>query len=143
MTKTLAKKYLSAIKASKIRNLTCEAFSKSFGKYPEIIAQDLSLFEPMIIMDMSGFDLRDLIGPLEKYIEEQEIKTPKEKKIVVTSNELKEYKTIGDFVYKKMTINGLVSKNAILNEEDLRILRKLVDRELTAKKPKIKHKNKK
>ena len=78
MTKTSAKKYLSAIKGSKIRNLTCESLSRSFGKYPEMIAQDLSIFEPMLMMDMSGFDLRDLVEELEKFIEEQEANKPKE-----------------------------------------------------------------
>ena len=140
MTKTTAKKYLTAIRNSKIRHLTCEALSKSFGKYPEMIAQDLSLFEPMIMMDMSNFDLRDLEPALEKFIEVQESIKPKEKKIVVTTNELKEYSSIGDFVYKKMTINGLVAKNTSLSEEDLHILRKLVDKELLHKKPKSKHK---
>ena len=136
MTKTNAKKYLSAIKNSKIRNLTCESLSRSFGKYPEIIAEDLSIFEPMLMMDMSGFDLRDLIEPLEKFIEAQEGNKPKEKKVVVRANELKEYKSVADFVYKKMTINGLVSKNATLKEEDLKVLKKLVEREISQVKPK-------
>lgn len=140
MNKTNAKKYLAAIKSSKIRHLTCESLSRSFGKYPEVIAQDLSIFEPMLMMDMSGFDLRELIKPLEEYIEKEEQTKPKEKKIVVTSNELKEYKNVSDFVYKKMTINGLVARNTELKEEDLKVLKKLVELELSRKKPKHKKK---
>ena len=136
MTKTNAKKYLSAIKNSKIRNLTCESLSRSFGKYPEVIAEDLSIFEPMLMMDMSSYDLRDLIEPLEKFIEAQEVSKPKEKKVVVRANELKEYKSVADFVYKKMTINGLVSKNTTLKEEDLKVLKKLVEREISKAKSK-------
>lgn len=140
MTKTSAKKYLSAIKSSKIRHLTCEALSRSLGKYPEIIAEDLSYFEPMLMMDMSGFDLRELVEPIEKYIEEQEAAKPVEKQIHVNSLELREFKSVGDFVYKKMTINGLVSKNTNLSLDDLKILKKLVDIELENSQPKKKRK---
>lgn len=136
MNKTTAKKYLVAIRNSKIRNLTCESLSRTFGKYPEMIAEDLSIFEPMLMMDVSGFDLRDLIDPLEKFIEEEENKKPKEKHIVVTTNELKEYASVSDFLYKKMTMNGLVMKNQKLSEENLKVLKKLVERELDALKPK-------
>ena len=139
MNKTTAKKYLSAIKASKIRNLTCESLSRTLGIYPEVIAENLSYFEPMITMDLS-LDLRELVPAIEKYIEEQEASKPKVQKIQVNSKELLEYKSVGDFLYKKMTINGLVSRNAELKEEDLRVLKKLVERELKSKKPKSKRK---
>ena len=129
MTKTSAKKYLSSIKNSKIRHLTCEALSRSMGIYPDVIASDLSFFEPMLSMDLS-FDLRELLPSLEKYIEEQEIAKPKEKQIHSNSIELKDYESVADFVYKKMTINGLVSKNIKLSQDDLKILAKLVDMEL-------------
>lgn len=139
MTKTSAKKYLSAIKNSKIRNLTCESLSRSMGIYPDVIASDLSFFEPMLSMDLS-FDLRDLIPALTKYIEEQELAKPKEKKINSNSIELREYKNVGDFVYKKMTINGLVARNAELTHDDLKILKKLIEIELKPKKSKRKRK---
>ena len=140
MTKTSAKKYLSAIKNSKIRHLTCEALSKSLGIYPDVIASDLSFFEPMLSMDLT-FDLRDIIPALESYIAEQEQAKPKEHQIHSNSIELRGYESVGDFVYKKMTINGIVSKNVKLSEEDLKILAKLVDMELKpAKKGKKKRK---
>ncbi|MCQ2801505.1 MAG: hypothetical protein MJ222_02465 [Bacilli bacterium] len=136
MTKTSAKKYLSAIKGSKIRHLTCEALSRSMGIYPDVIASDLSFFEPMLAMDLT-FDLRDIIPSLESYIEEQEQAKPKEHQLHSNSLELRGYESVGDFVYKKMTINGIVSKNVKLSEDDLKILAKLVDMELKpAKKSK-------
>lgn len=136
MTKTSAKKYLSAIKNSKIRHLTCEALSRSMGIYPDVIASDLSFFEPMLAMDLS-FDLRDILPSLERYIEEQEQAKPKEHQLHSNSLELRGYESVSDFVYKKMTINGIVSRNAKLSEEDLKILAKLVDMELKpAKKSK-------
>ena len=137
MTKTSAKKYLSAIKKSKIRNLTCEALSRSMGIYPDVIASELSYFEPMLSMDL-GFDLRELVPSLETYIEQQELAKPKEKVLHVNSIELRGYESVNDFVYKKMTINGLVSRNMKLNQDDLKILQKLVEIELKSTKTKKK-----
>lgn len=139
MTKTTAKKYLSAIKGSKIRNLTCESLSRSIGIYPEIIAENLSYFDPLLTMDMTR-DLRELIPALEAYIEEMESIKPVEKQLHVNSIELREYKSVSDFVYKKMTINGLVSRNTKLSNDDLKILKKLVEMELSPEKPKKKRK---
>ena len=139
MTKTAAKKYLSAIKSSKIRNLTCEALSRSLGIYPEVIAENLSFFDPMLSMDMSR-DLRELVPALETYIAKLEEAKPVEKQLHSNSLEIREYKSVGDFVYKKMTINGLVSKNIKLSEDDLKILKKLVEIELTPNKNKSKRK---
>lgn len=136
MTKTSAKKYLTAIRNSKIRHLTCEALSRSMGIYPDVIASDLSFFEPMLAMDLS-FDLRDILPSLENYISEQEQAKPKEHQLHSNSLELRGYESVSDFVYKKMTINGIVSRNAKLSEDDLKILAKLVDMELKpAKKSK-------
>ena len=78
MTKTTAKKYLSAIKGSKIKNLTCDALSRSMGIYPEIIAENLCYFEPLLMMNMGSYNLRELIAPIEEYIKEQEIIKHKE-----------------------------------------------------------------
>ena len=139
MTKTSAKKYLTAIRGSKIKNLTCEALSRSMGIYPEIIAENLSFFDPMLAMDMSR-DLRELVPAIESYIEKVEAEKPVEKQLHVNSLEVREYKNVGDFVYKKMTINGLVSKNIKLSEDDLKVLKKLVEMELDSDKPKKRRK---
>ena len=70
MNKTLAKKYLTSINSNKRKYVTCEDLSISFGKFPESIASDLSVFEPLIILDMS-LNLKDLVPAIEKYIEEE------------------------------------------------------------------------
>lgn len=138
MNKTTAKKYAHAIKTSKIRHLTCEALSRHVGIYPEVIAENLSFFEPMLAMDLS-YDLRDLLPRIESYIAEQEASKSKDRKILINSKELLPYKSVNDFVYQKMTINGLVSRNGKLSEDDLKLLKKLIDKELTP--PKGKKKN--
>lgn len=128
MNKTNAKKYLSAIKTSKKKCLTSEALSRYMGIYPEVINRDLSEFYPMLALDPS-YNLRDLIPNIEAYIAEQEANKPAKthKKIKKTAQK---YSSIGDFVYKKMTIGGLVDKNANLDETDLKVLRKLIDEQL-------------
>ena len=132
MTKTTAKKYLSAINGSKRKHLTCEALSLHMGIYPEIIASELSEFEPMLAMDPS-FNLRELVPALEEFIEEQS-KEKKEPRIAVKKNEISQYKSVADFVYNKMTIGGLVDRNIPLDEKDLKVLRHLVNQELEALK---------
>ena len=129
MNKTTAKKYLSAIENSKKRYLTTENLSSIMGVYPEVIAEQLSFFEPMLAMDPS-FDLKELIPTISKYIEDEESKREKKEVIKVSKKELSEYKSVPDFLYKKMTFNGLVDRNASLGEADLKALKKLVQKEL-------------
>ena len=132
MNKTTAKKYLSAINGSKRKHLTCEGLSLYMGIYPEIIARDLSEFEPMLDMDPT-FNLRELTQALENYIEEQS-KEKKEPRIAVKKAEVSQYKSVADFVYNKMTIGGLVDRNIPLSEKDLKLLRHLVNQELDSLK---------
>ena len=131
MTKKLAEKYLHAIEGCKTRHLTCEALSHYVGIYPEIIANDLSFFDPLLAMDPS-FELRDLLGTLKQYVEKHsKSETPKKAEPVPEFKlEAKQYKSVADFVYKKMTINGLVDRGASLKEDDLKILKILVQNEL-------------
>lgn len=134
MNKTSAKKYLVAIKNAKKKCLTSEQLSQIIGLYPEVINRDLSDFEPMLAMDPS-FNLKDLIPALESYIEELELSTPKKTKFEAKKRASK-YKGVSDFVYQRMTVGGLVDKNKVLSEAELKVLRKLVNEELEALKDK-------
>lgn len=129
MNKTTAKKYLTAIENSKKKYLTCDSLSRSMGIYPEVIAEQLAFFEPTLAMDPS-FDLKELIPALNKYIEDEESKKVKKEVVKVTKKDLGKYKSVSDFVYKKMTFNGLVDRYASLSEADLKTLKKLVQNEL-------------
>lgn len=135
MNKTLAKKYLSSIKNYKKKYLTSETLSRINGIYPEIISSELSYFEPMLAMDPS-YNLKDLIPQIEDYI--ASLETSKEKvKHFEAKKESKKYNGVTDFIYKKMTVvNGLVDKSIVLSDEDLKVLRKLVNEELANRKKK-------
>ncbi len=135
MNKTLAKKYLSSIKNYKKKYLTSETLSRINGIYPEIISSELSYFEPMLAMDPS-YNLKDLIPQIEDYIASLEASKEKVKHFEA-KKESKKYNGVTDFVYKKMTVvNGLVDKSIVLSDEDLKVLRKLVNEELANRKKK-------
>ena len=139
MNKTTAKKYLSAIEGSKKKYLTCDGLSRVLGIYPEVIAEQLSYFEPMLAMDPS-YDSKELIPSIEKYIEEEDAKKEKKEVVKVSKKDLVKYKSVIDFLYKRLTYNGLIDRTAVLNEADLKTLRKLVQAELDSLKT---HKGKK
>ena len=132
MNKTTAKKYLSAINGAKKKYVTSEQLSRLIALYPETINEQLSFFEPMLAMDPS-YNLKDLIPAIEKYIEEEEAHKVKKAKFEAKKHASK-YKGVSDFVYQKLTVSGLVDRNATLNEADLKVLRKLVNEELEALK---------
>lgn len=137
MNKTTAKKYLSAIEGSKKKYLTCENLSRVMGIYPEVIAEQLSYFEPMLAMDPS-YDLKELIPAISSYIEEEESKKVKKEVVKVSKKDIVGYKSVADFIYKKMTFNGLVDRYAVLTEADLKALKKIVQQELDEIKAKKK-----
>ena len=74
------------------------------------------------------YNLRDLEKPIEDYIEKiEEEKIKKPNKETVTKKKLEEYSSIGDFIYKKMTIaGGILDKSAYFSDYDLRVLKKLI-----------------
>lgn len=138
MNKTQAKKYLSFIKNTNKRCLTCDQLSRHIGIYPEIIAEQLSFFEPMLAMD-PDYDLKDLIPSIENYISSLETKKHKSSDISVVKKTTSKYKDVNDFIYQKMTIGGFIDRSIKLNETDLKILRKLINSQLDEyKKPKRK-----
>jgi len=133
---TVLKKYLTAMSKNKVKYMTCERLSRIVGVYPEVIAENLSYFDPLLNMDPS-YDLLVLIPQIKEYIqEEEEKKTNNAPKVVATRRDIDEYESVSDFVYKKMTFAGMVDRNLVLNEKDLRILKRLVNDELASIKKK-------
>lgn len=63
----------------------------------------------------------------------------KKKRIVVRKKALLAYPSIGEFVYDKFaSIGGLIDRSTTLSDVDLRILKKLVLKEIAERKPKKK-----
>ena len=121
---------------NKVKYMTCERLSNLVGVYPEVIAETLSYFDPMLNMDPS-YDLLVLIPQMKEYIQQEEDKkAPSAPKVVAYKKDVDGYESVSDFVYKKMTFAGMVDRNLVLNEKDLRVLKRLVNEELTALKKK-------
>ena len=130
------KKYLNAMSKNKVKYMTCERLSRIVGIYPEVIAENLSYFDPMLNMDPS-YDLLALIPQIKEYItNEEEKKAPSAPKVMATKKDVLGYESVSDFIYRKMTFGGMVDRNQVLTEKDLKILKRLINDELAALKKK-------
>ncbi len=130
------KKYLNALTKTKAKYITAERLSKVLGLYPEVINETLSFFDPMINMD-PDYDLLELVPQIKEFIiKEEEKKTPVIRSEAITKKSLDEYESISDFIYQKMSIGGMIDRNAYLNDKDLRVLKKLIAEEQTKRKKK-------
>ena len=134
-TKAEVTRILGALKRSKKKVVDLDALSRLMGRYPDVLADTLAYFEPMIRMDPS-INIRDLAPAMEVYLEEPiKPKSDKPKKLAVKKTEVAKYSSIGDFVYRKMTsVGGLVDPTIVLSDEDLRILEKLIEAETKKRK---------
>lgn len=135
-TKAEVKRILGGLKRSKKKVVSLENLSRVVGLYPDVLADTLAYFEPMIRMDES-INIRDLEPSLHAYVAEpmKPVAADKPKRVVVSRKELSRYSSIPDFVYKKMTnVGGLVDTAATLTDEDLLVLDKLVQNEIKRRK---------
>ena len=133
---TTLKKYLLSLSKIKAKYVTAERLSRIVGVYPEIINENLSYFEPTLMLDNS-FNLLELVPAIKKFINEEEEKKAAKavKKDFITRKNLEEFDSIPDFLYKKMTNGlGLVDRQANLSDRDLRALKRLINEELARRK---------
>ena len=129
------KKYLYGITKLNKKYVTSERLSRVVGIYPEIINDQLSYFEPMLKMDPE-FNLMELVPALKQYvIDQEENRTLIAKKPAIKKKDLEKYESINDFIYKKMTsVGGLLDRNIVLSDTDLRVLKKLIAEEQANRK---------
>ena len=130
------KKYLSAIIKLNKKYVTSERLSKVVGVYPEIINEVLSYFEPTLMMDPE-FNLMELVPAMKKFVNEKEEakNTTLVKKAPINKRQLEQYESVSDFIYKRMTFTGgLLDRNVVLSDTDLRILKKLISEEQARRK---------
>ena len=130
------KKYLSALGKIKAKYVTAERLSRVIGIYPEVINDTLSYFEPMLMMDPE-YNLLALVPEIKKYLNEmEEKKVPIQPVETVTRKQIEEYESVVDFIYKKMSVGGIIDRGAYLTDRDLRIIKRLATDELKKRKPK-------
>lgn len=130
------KKYLSAMSKIKAKYITAERLSRVVGVYPDVICETLSYFEPMLMMD-TEYNLLQLVPDIKKYITDlEEKKTPVQPIDTISKKQLDEYESVVDFIYKKMTVGGIIDRGAYLTDKDLRIIKRLAAEELKKRKGK-------
>ena len=124
--------------------VTLDMLSRWVGLYADVLADYLVYFYLMVRMDPS-LNMMDLLPDIESYLaeidqhnEEKRLANPPRQ--VVRKKELQEYRSVGDFVYHKMTgAGGLISPAATLSDHDLHVLQALVKREIAKRKKKAKN----
>ena len=131
------KKYLQGMaKLPKAKYITSERLSRIIGIYPEVINENLSFFDPMIMMDYT-FNLLELVPAIKKFIEDKETKRAHvPKPVAVKKDEVDAYENYFDFIYKKLTYGGMIDRNVNLSDKDLKILKRLISEELANRKAK-------
>lgn len=135
MNKTLATKYLNALKKEKGKYVTIVTLSNSLGVYPDVISRDLAEFEPLLNFDPE-YNLKELMSKIEEYLielkENQNKPVKKRAPVVRLKGE-----TYQEFIYQKMTLpGGLMDPSIELKDAELRALRRLINQELALRKEK-------
>ena len=133
------KKYLNGLIKLNKKYVTSDRLSKYVGVYPEIINENLSYFEPTLGLDPE-FNLMELVPAIKKFIiDKEENRGPAVNKApAVKKSQVEQYESINDFVYRKMSMGGLLDRNVVLSDTDLRILKKLIAQEQADRKDKNK-----
>ena len=130
------KKYLSAILKINRKYVTTERLSRVVGVYPDVICEHLSYFEPLLMMD-TEYNLLALVPAIKKYINDlEEKKVPVQPVETISKKQLDEYESVVDFIYKKMSVGGIIDRGAYLTDKDLRIIKRLAAEELKKRKGK-------
>ena len=130
------KKYLVALTKVKKKYVTSESLSLTVGVYPEVINETLSYFNPMVNMDYK-FNLLELVPDMKDWInKKEEAKKPAVPNQNVKKGDVNAFNSVSDFIYRKMTYNGIVDKNAYLSDKDLKLLKRIIAEEQKRRKGK-------
>ena len=130
------KKYLVALTKVKKKYVTSESLSLTVGVYPEVINETLSYFNPMVNMDYK-FNLLELVPDMKDWInKKEEAKKPAIPNQNVKKGDVDAFNSVSDFIYRKMTYNGIVDKNAYLSDKDLKLLKRIIVEEQKRRKGK-------
>lgn len=129
------KRILVILHRNKRKVISLDYLSKLMGIYPDVLGEELSYFCPLILMDPS-INIRDYEEAFKTYIDEPIKKENDSKKVIkpkresISKAELAKYKGVVDFAYQKFTsVGGLIDPSYNLDEHDLRVLEKLLEKE--------------
>lgn len=129
---TLLKRIIQQLKKTTQKYVTVDDLSQQLGIYPNKIAEVIAFFNPLILMDMTS-NLHDHLPAMENYL--NTLTQPKPtKKMKVERVDIQSFKTIIDFIYQRLTIDGIIDKTHQLSVAELKAMKKLIIEELKSKK---------
>lgn len=135
----MAEAYIKSQKGKKF--LSFEALVAGVGVSYTPLSNALIEIEPMVLMDPTINMMNILPGIEEALKRERVLRKKTTKREEEDKALLAPYPTVTSFVYQKMTsVGGLVDKDGKLSDADLKILEKLISRELKARKAEKKKK---
>lgn len=130
VTRQTYQKIYQALSSTSHKYVTAEMLAQTIGIYPDVINEAMSLFNPVVTLDVT-FNLLELLPALTAHLGSAKAVTVKRHR--PTSKPLP-YQNFSDFIYQKMTISGIVDKNIQLSDKDLRLAKKLIQNELKSRK---------
>jgi hypothetical protein len=110
--------------------VTSEMLAQSIGIYADVINDALSLFNPVVTLDVT-FNLLEILPLLATHLGSNKSVRQKNHR---SSSTILPYDSFSDFVYQKMTMAGIVDKSLQLSEKDLKLAKKLIQNELKVRK---------
>jgi hypothetical protein len=128
--KAIYLKIQQALSSTSQKYVTAEMLSQSIGIYPDVINEALSMFNPVVTLDVT-FNLLELLPDLNQYLGNAKLVTVKRNRSVQKSLP---YTSFTEFVYQKMTMAGIVDKSIQLSDKDLKLAKKLIQNELKSRK---------
>lgn len=129
-SRQIYQKIYQALSSTSQKYVTSETLAQIIGIYPDVINDALSLFNPVVTLDVT-FNLIDLLPALAAHVGTVKPMTVKRAKAV---EKPLPYSNLSDFVYQKMTIAGIVDKSIVLSDKDLKIAKRLIVQELKSRK---------
>lgn len=124
LTRERALKYISIMEDWSSSEMNVKDLALNVGIYEDVIANELANFDPLIRL-YPDYNILQILPELKK---KYQTKRRGQSAVTIKADE---YTSVADFVYQNMTMpGGIVDPNIILDKEQLKILRKLVNQEL-------------
>ncbi len=133
LTKSRAKLYLEGLLKAKRKHINTYDLAQSVGILEDFIRDELSYIDPMVRLDLD-FNLMDLVPSLEAMLTSKV-----DRKKVISKASARSYHSVADFVYQNMTVSGgIIDRNLELDNQQLKDLKKLVNKTLKSRNNKSK-----
>jgi hypothetical protein len=122
-------KIYQALSTTSQKYVTSEMLAQSIGIYADVINDALSLFNPVVTLDVT-FNLLELLPLLATHLGSNKSVRQKNHR---SASSILPYDSFTEFVYQKMTMAGIVDKSLQLSDKDLKIAKKLILNELKSR----------